>query len=84
MTRAVGVEQDDSVPTEASTVYRLAEKLLGRPPGEWINERRAAGLTLREVAAELDAVTGVDQFVSHEAVRNWHTAWENGSEAGAA
>jgi hypothetical protein len=63
------------VPPEPSTLHRLAEKALGRPPGEWIHERRAAGLTLREVAAELDAFTGVDDFVSYEAIRSWHATW---------
>lgn len=63
------------MPTDQTTPQRIAARELGRAPGEWINERRRAGLSFRSIADELSIITDTESFVSYETLRTWHTRW---------
>lgn len=50
---------------------RLAALILRQPLRDWIETRRAAGLSWRAIAAELDDITAGQVAVTGESVRLW-------------
>lgn len=50
---------------------RLADLLLGRPLREYVDEKRAAGLSWRRISQALAADTEGSVDVTHETLRSW-------------
>lgn len=50
---------------------RLADLIMGRPVNDFIAERRVAGVSWRQIKAELEQATDGQIKVQHETLRRW-------------
>ena len=57
--------------TEATDKQRLATILLGEPVADWLQAKRAMGMSWRSIANHLEDETDGQVSVSHESVRQW-------------
>ncbi len=67
------------IPPMPTDRYQLIQLRLGRDLGAYIADARRGGRTLRQIAADLNTITGMP--ITYESVRRWEPAPETGDAA---